>query len=116
MLGVQLSIDDYGTGFSTLEYLRKVPAVEIKIDRSFISMLDKSQNDRIMVNSTIQLAHSLGRKTVAEGVENAATYDELSRMGCDFVQGYYTGRPMPLTALFTILNEEKPGSRLLTSC
>lgn len=116
MLGVQLSIDDYGTGFSTLEYLRKVPAVEIKIDRSFISMLDKSQNDRIMVNSTIQLAHSLGRKTVAEGVENAATYDELSRMGCDFVQGYYTGRPMPLAALFTILNEEKPGSRLLTSC
>lgn len=116
MLGVQLSIDDYGTGFSTLEYLRKVPAVEIKIDRSFISMLDKSQNDRIMVNSTIQLAHSLGRKTVAEGVENATTYEELSRMGCDFVQGYFTGRPMPLAALFTILNEEKSGSRSLTSC
>jgi EAL domain-containing protein (putative c-di-GMP-specific phosphodiesterase class I)/CHASE2 domain-containing sensor protein len=98
-LGVQLSIDDYGTGFSTLEYLRRIPASEIKIDRSFISMLNNSQSDRIMVNSTIQLAHSLGRKVVAEGVESQEILDELKRMRCDIVQGYHTGRPEPLAEL-----------------
>lgn len=106
-LGVQLSIDDYGTGFSTLEYLRRIPASEIKIDRSFISMLCSSQSDRIMVNSTIQLAHSLGRKVVAEGVESQEIMDELRRMGCDIVQGYHTGRPVPLDAL---LKRLKPRS------
>ncbi len=94
-----LSIDDYGTGFSTLEYLRKIPAKEIKIDRSFVSMLDKSQSDRIMVNSTIQLAHSLGRKVVAEGVETPEVLKELRRMGCDMAQGYHIGRPAPVNAL-----------------
>ena len=98
-MGVQLSIDDYGTGFSTLEYLRRIPASEIKIDRSFIAMLNSSQSDRIMVNSTIQLAHSLGRKVVAEGVESQEILDELKRMHCDIVQGYHIGRPMPLVAL-----------------
>jgi len=98
-IGVQLSIDDYGTGFSTLEYLRRIPASEIKIDRSFISMLSSSQSDRIMVNSTIQLAHSLGRKVVAEGVESQEILEELKRMRCDIIQGYHTGRPMPLPAL-----------------
>ncbi len=98
-MGVQLSIDDYGTGFSTLEYLRRIPASEIKIDRSFISMLDSSQSDRIMVNSTIQLAHSLGRKVVAEGVENESILAELKRMHCDIAQGYHIGRPMPFADL-----------------
>ncbi|VWX54048.1 EAL domain-containing protein [Novosphingobium sp. 9U] len=102
-MGVQLSIDDYGTGFSTLEYLKRVPASEIKIDRTFISMLHRSQSDRIMVNSTIQLAHSLGRKVVAEGVENAEILDELIWMGCDMVQGYHTARPMPKWALHSFL-------------
>ena len=99
-LGVGLSIDDYGTGFSTLEYLCKIPAKELKIDRSFVGMLDKSQSDRIMVNSTIQLAHSLGRKVVAEGVESAEVLKELRRMGCDLAQGYHIGRPVPVNALF----------------
>ncbi|MDQ8756025.1 EAL domain-containing protein [Sphingosinicella sp. LHD-64] len=98
-MGIQLSIDDYGTGFSTLEYLRRIPASEIKIDRSFISMLDSSQSDRIMVNSTIQLAHSLGRKVVAEGVESEAILTELKRMHCDIAQGYHVGRPMPFADL-----------------
>jgi EAL domain-containing protein (putative c-di-GMP-specific phosphodiesterase class I)/CHASE2 domain-containing sensor protein len=98
-MGVQLSIDDYGTGFSTLEYLRRIPASEIKIDRSFVSMLNNSQSDRIMVNSTIQLAHSLGRKVVAEGVENEEILQELKRMRCDIVQGYHIGRPVPVDEL-----------------
>jgi EAL domain-containing protein (putative c-di-GMP-specific phosphodiesterase class I)/CHASE2 domain-containing sensor protein len=97
--GVRLSIDDYGTGFSTLDYLKRIPADEIKIDRSFVSMLEKSQSDRIMVHSTIQLAHSLGRRAVAEGVENAVVLNELRLMQCDYVQGYHTGRPMKLAAL-----------------
>jgi EAL domain-containing protein (putative c-di-GMP-specific phosphodiesterase class I)/CHASE2 domain-containing sensor protein len=104
--GVRLSIDDYGTGFSTLDYLKRIPADEIKIDRSFISMLEKSQSDRIMVHSTIQLAHSLGRKAVAEGVENSVVLNELSLMQCDYVQGYLTGKPMRLTALLTELSTQ----------
>lgn len=102
-IGVELSIDDYGTGFSTLEYLRRIPASEIKIDRSFVTMLHTSQSDRIMVNSTIQLAHSLGRKVVAEGVESQEILDHLRHMRCDFVQGYHTGRPMPLDSLLETL-------------
>ncbi len=103
-IGVELSIDDYGTGFSTLEYLRRIPASEIKIDRSFVTMLHTSQSDRIMVNSTIQLAHSLGRKVVAEGVESQEILDHLKHMRCDFVQGYHTGRPAPLEVLLDRLN------------
>ncbi len=106
-LGVSLSIDDYGTGFSTLEYLRKIPAKEIKIDRSFVSLLDKSLSDRIMVNSTVQLAHSLGRKVVAEGVETAEVLQELSRMGCDLAQGYHIGRPVPLDTLLSLSTFQK---------
>ena len=108
--GVRLSIDDYGTGFSTLDYLKRIPADEIKIDRSFVSMLEKSQSDRIMVHSTIQLAHSLGRKTVAEGVENAIVLNELRLMQCDYVQGYHTGKPMS----FVLLMEElQKGEKLV---
>ena len=106
-MGVQLSIDDYGTGFSTLEYLRRIPASELKIDRSFVSMLGSSQSDRIMVNSTIQLAHSLGRKVVAEGVENEEILDTLKRMRCDIVQGYLTGAPLPLSELVERIDVRK---------
>jgi EAL domain-containing protein (putative c-di-GMP-specific phosphodiesterase class I) len=105
-LGVCLSIDDYGTGFSTLDYLKRIPASELKIDRSFISMLHKSQSDRIMVNSTIQLAHSLGRKVVAEGVENEEILVELGKMGCDLAQGYHIARPATLPQLLDILFAE----------
>lgn len=103
-IGIELSIDDYGTGFSTLEYLRRIPASEIKIDRSFVTMLHTSQSDRIMVNSTIQLAHSLGRKVVAEGVESQEILDHLRHMRCDFVQGYHTGRPVAFEAFLSRLN------------
>lgn len=105
-LGVNLSIDDYGTGFSTLDYLKRIPARELKIDRSFVSMLHKSQSDRIMVNSTIQLAHSLGRKVVAEGVENEEILVELTKMGCDLAQGYHIARPVPLPALCDFISEQ----------
>ena len=102
-LGVQLSIDDYGTGFSTLDYLRSLPASEIKIDRSFVDRIDTSPSDHVMVNSTIQLAHSLGRRVVAEGVERRETLDALVAMGCDEAQGYLIAKPMKLRDLTSLL-------------
>jgi EAL domain-containing protein (putative c-di-GMP-specific phosphodiesterase class I)/CHASE2 domain-containing sensor protein len=92
-LGVKLSIDDYGTGLSTLEYLKKVPANEIKIDQGFIKAMLDNRSDLVMVQSTIALAHSLGRTVVAEGVETRATLDALAEMKCDVAQGYLIGRP-----------------------
>ncbi len=102
-IGLQLSIDDYGTGFSTLDYLKRCPATELKIDRSFVRMLVSSRSDRIMVNSTIELAHSLGEEVVAEGVEDNETLQLLGQMGCDKAQGYLIGRPMPYEALVDYL-------------
>ena len=98
-LGVRIAIDDYGTGLSTLDYLKKIPANEIKIDQSFVKGMADNRSDRLMVQSTIGLAHSLGRKVVAEGVEQAETLDLLIEMGCDIAQGFAIGRPMSLESL-----------------
>jgi EAL domain-containing protein (putative c-di-GMP-specific phosphodiesterase class I) len=98
-LGVRIAIDDYGTGLSTLDYLKKIPANEIKIDQSFVKGMADNRSDRLMVQSTIGLAHSLGRKVVAEGVEQAETLDLLIEMGCDIAQGFAIGRPMSLDSL-----------------
>ncbi|WP_165374782.1 EAL domain-containing protein [Sphingomonas montana] len=106
-VGVGLSIDDYGTGFSNLENLRTIPATEIKIDRSFIDAIDHSRSDAVMVRSTIQMAHSLGQTVVAEGVERAETLRALRVMRCDMVQGYLTGRPMKFAALSRMLLTER---------
>lgn len=97
--GVRIAIDDYGTGLSTLDYLKKVPANEIKIDQSFIKAMRFNRSDLIMVQSTIALAHSLGRTVVAEGVEDRQCLDELSAMGCDVAQGFVIGRPMGVREL-----------------
>ena len=97
--GIRLSIDDYGTGQSTLSYLKQLPVHELKIDKSFVSSICASSSDEIMVRSTIDMAHDLGLQVVAEGVEDAATFQLLSAMGCDFIQGYLVGRPMPFDAL-----------------
>ena len=98
-IGVQISIDDYGTGLSTLEYLKKIPASEIKIDQSFVRGICDNRSDRLMVQSTIGLAHSLGRRVVAEGVEQRAVLDTLIEMGCDVGQGYIIGRPASVESL-----------------
>ncbi len=92
-LGVRISIDDYGTGFSTLGYMKHIPSSEIKIDRSFVAALEKSHSDRLLVGSTIELAHSLGRTVVAEGVETEEAAEILRSLGCDNLQGYLTGAP-----------------------
>ena len=93
-LGPKISIDDYGMGNSTVNYLKILPADELKIDRSFISNMLTSHSDRIVVGSTIRLAHEMGLKVVAEGVESAEIQACLHEMGCDFIQGYHTGRPV----------------------
>lgn len=98
-LGVRISIDDYGKGFSSLTYLRSVPADEIKIDRSFIDAMSQSPSDYLLVNSTIELAHQLGKSVVAEGVQEAGTLDRLREMGCDFGQGYWICKPARITQL-----------------
>lgn len=92
---VQIAIDDYGTGFSSLSYLRDLPVQELKMDRSFISVMSTDQRSRMIVSSTFQMAHALGLRTVAEGVENAATAADLVAMGVDVLQGYHIARPMP---------------------
>ncbi len=98
-LGVRISIDDYGTGLSTLDYLKRIPANEIKIDQSFVKGMIDNRSDRLMVQSTIGLAHSLGRKVVAEGVEQREILDLLVGMECDIAQGFAVGRPMSLESL-----------------
>ena len=93
-MGLALSIDDYGTGLSTLSYLKRLPAREIKIDKGFVLGLESSRGDQAMVRSTIDLAHELGFKVVAEGVETAAALDMLATFGCDTAQGWHIGKPM----------------------
>ncbi|HZF95246.1 MAG TPA: EAL domain-containing protein [Allosphingosinicella sp.] len=92
-LGVSISIDDYGTGQSTLSYLKRLPATELKIDRSFVQVIGTSRSDAAVVDSTVKLAHALGLVVVAEGVESEEVLNLLRQMNCDLVQGYYFGEP-----------------------
>ena len=106
-LGLKISIDDYGTGLSTLDYLKRIPASEIKIDQSFIKGMTDSRAERLMVQSTIALAHSLERRVVAEGVESSAALELLAEMECDVAQGFILGRPMSLDSLKRRLASER---------
>ncbi|SNR45781.1 putative bifunctional diguanylate cyclase/phosphodiesterase [Blastococcus mobilis] len=94
--GVRTSIDDYGTGYSSLAYLRQLPADELKLDRSLTADVDRDPRAAAIVQSTVALAHALGLSVVAEGVETLATSTTLARLGCDVAQGYAIARPMPV--------------------
>jgi diguanylate cyclase (GGDEF)-like protein len=96
-LGFKLSIDDYGSGYSSLAYLKRLPVNELKIDQSFIRSMHSDPDDAMIVQSTIDLAHNLGITVVAEGVETVAIWDMLYQFKCDEAQGYYMGRPMPIS-------------------
>ncbi len=98
-LGVHLSIDDFGTGHSSLAYLRKLPAEELKIDRMFVQDLEHSADARAVVDAVVKLAHALGLKVVAEGVENPRQHQILAELGCDELQGYLFAKPMTARAL-----------------
>ncbi|TFD04376.1 EAL domain-containing protein [Cryobacterium sinapicolor] len=97
--GIKISVDDFGTGYSSLAYLRDLPIDELKLDQSFVFPMADDARAAALVASTIDLAHGLGLKMVAEGVENSVAYDELVRYGCDFAQGYFMSRPISAEAL-----------------
>jgi EAL domain-containing protein (putative c-di-GMP-specific phosphodiesterase class I) len=106
--GVQISIDDYGTGYSSLSYLRDLPIDELKLDRSFVLPMADDPRAAALVASTIALAHSLGLRMVAEGVETEVSYSELRRLGCDEAQGFLMSRPLPAAQLDRWLSERPP--------
>jgi EAL domain-containing protein (putative c-di-GMP-specific phosphodiesterase class I) len=94
-LGLRIAVDDYGTGYCSLAYLRDLPIDELKIDRSFIAALTQDPRSGAIVSSTIELAHALNFSVVAEGVEDESTLAALEAFGCDSVQGFHFSRPLP---------------------
>lgn len=102
-LGVAVAIDDFGTGYSSLSYLKRFRVDTLKIDRSFVSDLDRGEEGELFASTVINLARSLGITTLAEGVETQAQIDALSRLGCDRVQGFLWGRPMPRDEFLTLV-------------
>jgi EAL domain-containing protein (putative c-di-GMP-specific phosphodiesterase class I)/GGDEF domain-containing protein len=103
--GVAVSIDDYGSGLSSLAYLKQISADELKIDKAFVLSLENDAKDALLVKSTIDLAHSLGLKVTAEGVESREALAMLQMMGCDQAQGYYIAKPMALERLVGFLGD-----------
>ena len=98
-MGVRLAIDDFGTGYSSLAYLKRLPVDELKIDKSFILGMEESENDAVIVRSTIDLGRNLGLRVVAEGVETSTAWNRLASLGCDIAQGYSLSRPVPASDL-----------------
>ena len=109
-LGVVLSMDDFGTGYSSLSYLRQYPFDVVKIDRTFVIGITEVGADKELVSATIAMAHRLGLKVVAEGVETQDQLDALRRLQCDYAQGYFLGKPMPVGDLFNFLKQKKRAS------
>ncbi|MEA3059511.1 MAG: hypothetical protein QOE50_923, partial [Sphingomonadales bacterium] len=105
-MGIRIAIDDFGTGHSSLAYLKRLPVDEIKIDRSFIRDIATDETDRVIVRCTVDLAHSLGLRVVAEGVEDAATHTLVAELGCDEAQGFYLSPALRGRALTSWLSEQ----------
>ena len=105
-LGYGLSLDDFGTGFSSLSHMRSLPVDTIKIDRSFVSGIDVNRGERVMVAGIIELASHLGMRVLAEGVETREQLDILDSLGCDEAQGYLIGKPMPAEAFRQLVLED----------
>jgi len=102
-LAVDLAVDDFGTGYSSLIYLKRFAPDRVKIDRSFVAGMVNSPGDQALVRAIIELVHSLNMKVVAEGVETQEQLQLLQQMGCDYVQGYYCGRPQPEEAWVNVV-------------
>ncbi|HET7486796.1 MAG TPA: EAL domain-containing protein [Acidimicrobiales bacterium] len=105
-MGVRIAIDDFGTGYSALSYLHMLPVEILKIDRSFVGRLGLDPRDRALITGVIDLAHGLGLKVVAEGVERADQLGDLASMACDIAQGFYFAKPQAATAMQTLLRQE----------
>ena len=106
--GVRTSIDDYGTGYSSLAYLRNLPADELKLDRSLTHDMGTEARSAIIVQHTVALAHALGLSVVAEGIEDDATGAALAALGCDVGQGFALARPMPVDDFLRWLSAPVP--------
>ena len=105
--GVRIAIDDYGSGLSSLAYLKQLPAHELKIDKMFIESISNGKRDALLVRSTIELAHGVGLDVVAEGVETPAAFALLATMKCDLAQGYLVSRPISAEDLCAVLGDER---------
>jgi diguanylate cyclase (GGDEF)-like protein len=103
-LGIELSLDDFGTGYSSLTHLRTLPVGEVKVDRSFVARMCADSSDEAIVYATVELAHKLGIRVVAEGVEDEETWEKLTELDCELIQGYALGRPVPAAELEELLN------------
>jgi len=101
-LGVTLSLDDFGTGSSSLSFLRRLPVQEVKIDRSFIVQMATDEQDAAIVRAIVELGHNLGMRIVAEGIETEEVYARVAALGCDEAQGYLMGRPVPAEAFVAL--------------
>lgn len=108
-LGVKLAIDDFGTGYSSLSYLKRLPVDYVKIDQSFVRGLDKAEEDVVITQAIISMAHSLGLRVVAEGVETPGQLEILTRQGCDEIQGYLISRPVPAHDMAQLLIRDQHG-------
>ena len=102
--GIRLSLDDFGTGYSTLTHLKSLPVQEVKIDRSFVARMCTVAADAAIVHAMVELAHALGIRVVAEGVEDERTWEALNTLGCDLIQGYVLSRSVPASELEQSLN------------
>jgi EAL domain-containing protein (putative c-di-GMP-specific phosphodiesterase class I) len=94
VMGITIAIDDFGTGQSSMSYLKRLPVSELKIDRSFVRDVSHDASDRVIVRAMVDLAHSLGLRVVAEGVEDTITQRLLGEMGCDVAQGFLFSKPL----------------------
>ena len=106
-MGVGIAMDDFGTGYSSLSYLRNYPFDTLKIDREFITNITEDRADRELVNAAIAMAHSLGLKVVAEGVETPAQLALLTSLGCELAQGYLFSKPLAAEAFAELLEAQK---------
>jgi diguanylate cyclase (GGDEF)-like protein len=111
-LGVRLALDDFGTGYSSLNYLRRYPVHTVKLDRSFLDEVPQNDSAGALVESMITMAHTLGKRVTAEGVESGAQLEFLRARGCEAAQGFYLARPMSAAALTEILESRRPGSEI----
>jgi EAL domain-containing protein (putative c-di-GMP-specific phosphodiesterase class I) len=115
-MGVSIALDDFGKGYSGLDYLQSLPFSCLKIDKSFIDRMAVSERSEQIIRTALQLAHTLGMSSVAEGIEDEATAERLAGLGCVYAQGYHFGRPMPLPAIgawaqaFSVCTPQAPGA------
>jgi len=110
-LGVAISVDDFGAGYTSLGQLKDLPVSELKVDRSFVTTMTEDRSNALIVHSVVDLGHNLGLTIVAEGVETAQVLTALAGFGCDVAQGYHLARPMPIDAFDTWYATRPPAAR-----